>query len=131
MNVLYIIQTEVAVTYYLLFCRLTINICCLFLNIGHCHYCVHIFCRHPISSMVFGTNALITKPAFSLSPMFAVSILNSYGYNELKDKTNVATPELKQVMFTLICWYPIIVGIIQFTSWSFYRVRSNKDEINL
>ncbi|VDI44227.1 Hypothetical predicted protein [Mytilus galloprovincialis] len=87
--------------------------------------------KHPISSMVFGTNALITKPAFSLSPMFAVSILNSYGYNELKDKTNVATPELKQVMFTLICWYPIIVGIIQFTSWSFYRVRSNKDEINL
>ncbi|KAK1785587.1 hypothetical protein P4O66_018948, partial [Electrophorus voltai] len=39
----------------------------------------------PLSSMVFGTNALFTKPAQSLAPMLVVSILNLYGYGEMKD----------------------------------------------
>ncbi|EDV21728.1 uncharacterized protein TRIADDRAFT_59746 [Trichoplax adhaerens] len=36
--------------------------------------------RAPISSMIFGTNALFTKPAQSLAPMFVVSFLTGYGY---------------------------------------------------
>ncbi|KAI4898187.1 hypothetical protein NFI96_028846, partial [Prochilodus magdalenae] len=39
----------------------------------------------PLSSMVFGTNALFTKPAQSLAPMLVVSILNQYGYEDIKD----------------------------------------------
>lgn len=35
--------------------------------------------------MVFGTNALFTKPAQSLAPMLVVFILNQYGYEELKN----------------------------------------------
>ena len=34
--------------------------------------------------MVFGTNALIVKPAISLSPMLVVAVLNKYGYSDLR-----------------------------------------------
>ena len=37
-------------------------------------------CSAPISSMIFGTNALFTKPAQSLAPMMVVHILSRYGY---------------------------------------------------
>ncbi|XP_061568904.1 transmembrane protein 180-like isoform X2 [Cololabis saira] len=39
----------------------------------------------PLSSMVFGTNALFTKPAQSLAPMMVLNILNQFGYEKLKD----------------------------------------------
>lgn len=42
---------------------------------------------HPISSTVFGGNALVVKPSQSLCPMLVVSILNHYGYEELKVRT--------------------------------------------
>ncbi|MEE6514324.1 hypothetical protein FKM82_022375 [Ascaphus truei] len=45
--------------------------------------------RSPLSSMVFGTNALFTKPAQSLAPMLVVTLLNQYGYENL---TNSADP---------------------------------------
>lgn len=35
--------------------------------------------------MVFGTNALFTKPGQSLAPMMVLSILNHFGYEQLKD----------------------------------------------
>ncbi|RMC17709.1 hypothetical protein DUI87_05373 [Hirundo rustica rustica] len=41
--------------------------------------------RLPLSSMVFGTNALFTKPAQSLAPMVVVTILNHYGYYNLNN----------------------------------------------
>lgn len=34
--------------------------------------------------MVFGTNAVIVKPAQSVAPMIVVAILNHYGYEQLK-----------------------------------------------
>ncbi len=46
----------------------------------------------PLSSMVFGTNALFTKPAQSLAPMLVVSVLNQYGYAEIKDVGKAADP---------------------------------------
>nr|XP_029507456.1 transmembrane protein 180-like [Oncorhynchus nerka] len=46
----------------------------------------------PLSSMVFGTNALFTKPAQSLAPMLVVSILNQFGYENLKDAGRDANP---------------------------------------
>lgn len=45
----------------------------------------------PLSSMVFGTNALFTKPAQSFAPMLVVYILNIYGYEDMKDG-NVTDP---------------------------------------
>ncbi|XP_077389466.1 transmembrane protein 180-like isoform X2 [Festucalex cinctus] len=46
----------------------------------------------PISSMVFGTNALFTKPAQSLAPMLVINILNQFGYEKLKDAGKDADP---------------------------------------
>ncbi|XP_056017920.1 transmembrane protein 180-like isoform X3 [Ostrea edulis] len=98
--------------------------------------------KHPISSMVFGTNALFVKPAISLSPMLAVAVLNRYGYSQIKKSTGSTTSltenplsptqleDLKGVMFSLVCWYPIVLGTIQLISWSFYRI-DNKIEKNI
>ena len=36
--------------------------------------------RLPLSSMVFGLNALVTKPAQSIAPVMVVYILSRYGY---------------------------------------------------
>ncbi|XP_071146155.1 transmembrane protein 180-like [Mytilus edulis] len=90
--------------------------------------------KHPISSMIFGTNALIVKPAISLSPMLVVTILNNHGYSQLKDinadDVDLKTSrELKHAMFILICFYPIVIGIIQFLSWSRYSVRKRSKQI--
>ena len=51
--------------------------------------------RHPISSTVFGSNALVVKPSQSLCPMLVVGILNRYGYEQLK----VCGVELKLTFF--------------------------------
>jgi Na+/melibiose symporter-like transporter len=86
--------------------------------------------------MVFGTNALFVKPAISLSPMLAVAVLNRYGYSQIKKSTektskiteNPLSPaqlqDLKGAMFFLVCWYPIVIGIVQLISWSFYRIEN-------
>ncbi|KAJ8319376.1 hypothetical protein KUTeg_004467 [Tegillarca granosa] len=59
---------------------------------------------HPLSSMVFGTQACFVKPTISLSPMLVVSILNHYGYTQLKngDVLSVDLNQLKHAMFLLI-----------------------------
>ena len=88
--------------------------------------------RHPISSMVFGTNALVVKPAISLSPMLVVAILNRYGYERIKKDNSGTTlsslemDSLKTTMFYLICLYPVVIGLIQLCSWSFYTIRDKK-----
>lgn len=79
--------------------------------------------KHPISSMVFGTNALIVKPAISLSPMFVVTILNMYGYSELKKGRITGFNELNSAMFILVCCYPVVIGTIQLVSWSVFAIR--------
>lgn len=82
--------------------------------------------------MVYGTNALIVKPAISLAPMVVVAILNRYGYNHLHRKTagvtltESQTDDLKNVMFTLICCIPFLIGILQSMFWSFYTIRENR-----
>ncbi|XP_045191819.2 transmembrane protein 180-like [Mercenaria mercenaria] len=84
--------------------------------------------RHPVTSMVYGINALVVKPAISLSPMLVVSILNSYGYDRLKDGKLDAVEEtgLSGAMFSVLCLYPFVIGCIQFCSWSFYTIRGTK-----
>lgn len=95
--------------------------------------------KFPRSSMVFGTNALITKPANSLAPMMVVTILNRYGYEMLKTSgipgAEVPAGEepprredvknLHSVMFLLMCAYPILLSVIQIISWSMYKLRTS------
>ncbi|CAC5412871.1 unnamed protein product [Mytilus coruscus] len=76
--------------------------------------------ERPLSSMVFGTSSLIARPAISLSPMLVAAILDTYGYSQLKGTES--SVELKHAMFMLVCCYPIIIGSIQFVSWSFFKI---------
>ena len=82
--------------------------------------------------MVFGTNALITKPAVSLAPMIAVNILNRYGYEEFKLgklKDPEALQQLDGAMLMLTCAVPVIVSFIQYIVWARYTLRNSHDVI--
>ncbi|KAJ6659693.1 hypothetical protein lerEdw1_018406 [Lerista edwardsae] len=84
--------------------------------------------RSPLSSMVFGTNALFTKPAQSLAPIFVVTILNQFGYANL---TKVAEPNpsfflgLHDVMFYMICLVPLCIAVIQILTWRPFSIRNS------
>ncbi|KAM9843872.1 transmembrane protein 180-like [Aulostomus maculatus] len=81
----------------------------------------------PLSSMVFGTNALFTKPAQSLAPMIVINIFNQFGYEELKDAGRESDPRalesLHSVMFYLVCLVPMCVAAAQVLAWKPFSIR--------
>ncbi|XP_015242522.1 PREDICTED: transmembrane protein 180 [Cyprinodon variegatus] len=83
----------------------------------------------PLSSMVFGTNALFTKPAQSLAPMIVLNIVNHFGYEELKDvakeSNQSALENLHSVMFYLVCLVPMCIAILQFLAWRPFSIRNS------
>ncbi|KAF7666390.1 hypothetical protein LDENG_00107650 [Lucifuga dentata] len=83
----------------------------------------------PISSMVFGTNALFTKPAQSLAPMLVLNILNHFGYEQLKQAGSDSDPSslesLHRVMFCLVCLVPMCVASLQVLAWRPFSIRSS------
>ncbi|XP_051995934.1 transmembrane protein 180-like [Xyrauchen texanus] len=83
----------------------------------------------PLSSMVFGTNALFTKPAQSLAPMLVVSVLNQYGYEEIKefgrDADSSALQSLHSTMFYLVCVIPMCVTVLQVLAWTPFSIRDS------
>ncbi|XP_056389850.1 transmembrane protein 180-like isoform X2 [Hyla sarda] len=85
--------------------------------------------KSPLSSMVFGTNALFTKPAQSLAPMFVVTILNQYGYEHLTNKVDQPDPNLflglHDAMFYLTCIVPLCIATIQIIVWTPYSFRTS------
>lgn len=85
--------------------------------------------RSPLSSMVFGTNALFTKPAQSLAPMIVLNILNQFGYEELKDAGKDSDPRalesLHSVMFYLVCLVPLCVAAVQAMAWKPFSIRNS------
>uniref|UniRef100_A0A8C5UH81 MF13A protein n=1 Tax=Malurus cyaneus samueli TaxID=2593467 RepID=A0A8C5UH81_9PASS len=76
--------------------------------------------RLPLSSMVFGTNALFTKPAQSLAPMVVVTILNHYGYKNLNN-----VPDLHDAMFYLICLVPLCIAVLQILTWTHFSIQNS------
>ncbi|XP_061701659.1 transmembrane protein 180-like isoform X2 [Syngnathoides biaculeatus] len=83
----------------------------------------------PLSSMVFGTNALFTKPAQSLAPMLVLNILNQFGYEEMKDAGRDSDPRalssLHSVMFYMVCAVPMCVAGVQILAWRLFSIRSS------
>ena len=94
-------------------------------------------CSHPLSSMVFGVNALVTKPAISIAPMITVALLSSYGYSSKVpgvSVTNVAVSEvqpmavdntLTDAMFYAVCAVPVVTGLLELFIWRFYTIRDS------
>lgn len=90
------------------------------------------FLRHPLSSMVFGTNALITKPAISFAPMLTVAIFNKYGYTRhnatahaTASSQDLVHSDLNNAMLLVTAVTPIVIGSIQLIIWSFYTIRNS------
>ncbi|XP_078274202.1 transmembrane protein 180-like [Rhinoraja longicauda] len=88
----------------------------------------------PLSSMVFGTNALFTKPAQSLAPMLVVSILNQFDYERLKDISTLTDQsgglaDLHRVMFGLVCLTPICITLLQILAWTPFSIRESHTEV--
>lgn len=93
--------------------------------------------RNPLSSMVFGLNALVTKPSVSLAPMVTVAILSRYGYSgqeKIESNTsqsighsseNTISLDPATAMFNLTCFIPVIIGTLQLVLWSFYTIRTS------
>jgi len=89
--------------------------------------------------MVFGLNALVTKPAISVAPMITVALLDSYGYSALPTKfpavsaSTIALSEtqspggdaLTDAMFYVTCIVPIVTGLLQLLLWRFYTIRDS------
>ncbi|XP_038395990.1 transmembrane protein 180 isoform X5 [Canis lupus familiaris] len=80
--------------------------------------------QSPLSSMVFGINALFTKPAQSLAPMMILSKLKQYGYGN-PDKSTIL--DLHDAMFNLICLVPLGIVLIQILVWSPFSIRNKTD----
>ncbi|XP_067329167.1 transmembrane protein 180-like [Anolis sagrei] len=85
--------------------------------------------RSPLSSMVFGTNALFTKPAQSLAPMLVVTILNQFGYAQLNNKAIQPDPHLflglHDAMFYMICLIPLCIAVIQILTWTPFSIQNS------
>ncbi|XP_020788248.1 transmembrane protein 180-like isoform X1 [Boleophthalmus pectinirostris] len=83
----------------------------------------------PLSSMVFGTNALFTKPAQSLAPMIVLAILNQFGYEQLKEavkESNQSDLEsLHKIMFYLVCLVPLTVAVLQILFFKPFSIRDS------
>ncbi|XP_068606332.1 transmembrane protein 180-like [Brachionichthys hirsutus] len=83
----------------------------------------------PLSSMVFGTNALFTKPAQSLAPMIVLNVLNHFGYEQLTNERSDLNPSdldsLRSVMFYLVCLVPLIVAALQALAWRLFSIRNS------
>jgi len=90
--------------------------------------------------MVFGLNALVTKPAISVAPMITVALFNRYGYSSHSatpppSAPSVSTPALPtaahqdalltSAMFYATCAVPVVTGLVQLFVWRFYAIRDS------
>ncbi|RLW01435.1 hypothetical protein DV515_00007907 [Chloebia gouldiae] len=100
--------------------------------------------RLPLSSMVFGTNALFTKPAQSLAPMAVITILNHYGYYNLNNvpghpdirctgnavgyrpvnNSKWSFLNLHDAMFYLVCLVPLCIAVLQILTWIPFSIQN-------
>uniref|UniRef100_A0A8D0GG98 Transmembrane protein 180 n=1 Tax=Sphenodon punctatus TaxID=8508 RepID=A0A8D0GG98_SPHPU len=85
--------------------------------------------RSPLSSMVFGTNALFTKPAQSLAPILVVTVLNQFGYENLNNKAADPDPSLflglHDAMFYMICLVPLCIAFVQNLTWTPFSIQNS------
>ncbi|KAE9551693.1 hypothetical protein FO519_005098 [Halicephalobus sp. NKZ332] len=81
--------------------------------------------KNTLSSVVFSLNALITKPASSITPVIIVYFLNRNGY-EIYQHSKETTPELSLCMLRIIFLTPLILGAIQLAIFRKYSIRHHQ-----
>lgn len=82
--------------------------------------------------MVYGSNALVVKPALSLSPMIVAAILSRCGYDEVKAGTATASQKmyLHDTIFMFSCFAPVFIGIVQIIVWRQYKLRGQSYDVS-
>lgn len=83
--------------------------------------------RTPLSTLVFTLNALITKPAISVAPIVITSVLNIRRYSEFVKSptsfTDSQVSDLFDLMFWLVCLFPLATGVIEALVLLPYRMK--------
>lgn len=79
--------------------------------------------------MVYGSNAVVVKPALSIAPMIVAAVLSRCGYDEVKAGTATAEQKLylQDTIFLFSCFAPVVIGIVQIIAWRQYRLRGEQD----
>ncbi|GMR54051.1 hypothetical protein PMAYCL1PPCAC_24246, partial [Pristionchus mayeri] len=75
----------------------------------------------PLSSLVFGVNALFVKPAQSIAPLAVVHYLNSYGYEEYKS-SHSAKGELEEATRFMLFIPPLLLATAQWIAFRSYSL---------
>ena len=70
-----------------------------------------------ISSMIFGANALFTKPGQSLAPMVGWGVLTYHNFRTLASDDEENESGLNSLMFSMLCLVPMICGALQLFLW--------------
>ncbi|GMT00974.1 hypothetical protein PENTCL1PPCAC_23148, partial [Pristionchus entomophagus] len=75
----------------------------------------------PLSSLVFGVNALFVKPAQSIAPLAVVHYLNSYGYEGYKS-SHFATGDLQEASRFMLFIPPLVLAAAQWIAFRSYSL---------
>lgn len=69
------------------------------------------------STLIFGANALFTKPGQSIAPVVGWSVLSYHNFR------GESSAELNGIMFTMLCLVPVCCAIIQYLLWRQYSLK--------
>ena len=80
--------------------------------------------KDTMSSSIYGSNALLTKPAHSLAPSFGALLLRPYGYGATTDGSAGYHPDIQYALFYMLVYSNLICAIVQLLLWLFYSLHS-------
>lgn len=75
----------------------------------------------PLSSLVFGVNALFVKPAQSIAPLAVVHYLNSYGYEAYKS-SHSSSGDLEEATRFMLFFPPLLLAAAQWIAFRSYSL---------
>eukprot|EP01114_Cavostelium_apophysatum_P001315 TRINITY_DN11119_c0_g1_i1.p1 TRINITY_DN11119_c0_g1~~TRINITY_DN11119_c0_g1_i1.p1 ORF type:complete len:474 (-),score=86.24 TRINITY_DN11119_c0_g1_i1:66-1487(-) len=80
-----------------------------------------------MSSMIFGANALFSKPGQSLAPMLGWYLLSRHHqYDPTESEVHKSLTVPSDVMFRMLVLVPLFCGILQFFLWRMFALKGDK-----
>ncbi|VDM49336.1 unnamed protein product [Toxocara canis] len=78
--------------------------------------------RKPISSLIFSLNALLVKPAQSITPVVILYLLGE-NHPETYDNASESATHERTTMWSIICLIPLLLGALQFFILRLYSLK--------
>ncbi len=83
--------------------------------------------KESVSTSMHGFQALIVKPSQSVAAVFGLYILRQAGVGgEGGKKMYVGDDEIVRTIYKLICYAPLVCGLIQLLIWRSFDLRGKK-----